>query len=197
MSDSKRHRAALAGLIDNPGRYLDADDVAIRRTAVAATRNHPELWDELARMLMADSTPSVRRECAEVLGLTGSADPAVLAAALADDVAEVREAIITALGEIASPSSVPQLLRHATDTDEDSLVREAAVAALGSIGDGAAVPALLELLASGPPQVRRRCVAALSVFDGAAVDSALLAAAEDRNPMVREAAEMVVGRAVD
>jgi HEAT repeat protein len=107
----------------------------------------------------------------------------------------VREAVVTALGEIASPSSVPQLLRHATDTDEDSLVREAAVAALGSIADVAAVPALLELVGSGPPQIRRRCVAALSVFDGVEVENALLAAAEDRNPMVREAAEMVVGRA--
>ena len=77
---------------------------------------------------------------------------------------------------------------------EDKLVREAAVAGLGAIGDERARPTLLHLIASGPPQIRRRCVPALSVFDGEDIAAALLAAATDRNPMVREAAEMVVGR---
>jgi HEAT repeat protein len=83
---------------------------------------------------------------------------------------------------------------HAGEPDEDKLVREAAVAALGAIGDHEAVPTLLDLITNGPPQIRRRCVAALSVFDGPEVEAALRAAAADRNPMVREAAEMVVGR---
>jgi HEAT repeat protein len=113
---------------------------------------------------------------------------------MADETAEVREAAATALGEIGSATSVPILVTHAGDSDEDKLVREAAVAALGAIGDPAALPTLLELIADGPPQIRRRCVAALSVFDGPDVEAALHAAATDRNPMVREAAEMVVGR---
>ena len=52
----------------------------------------------------------------------------------------------------------------------------------------------VDLVGSAPPKVRRRCVAALTVFDGEEVEQALRAAAADRNPMVREAAEMVVGR---
>ena len=76
-------------------------------------------------------------------------------------------------------------------------VREAAVAALGATGEVQALPTLLRLVASGPPQVRRRCVAALTVFDGEEVETALRHAATDRNPMVREAAELVVGRNVD
>jgi HEAT repeat protein len=55
------------------------------------------------------------------------------------------------------------------------------------------LPILLDLVETGSPQVRRRSVVALSVFEGERVTAALLAAAGDRNPMVREAAEMVVG----
>ena len=76
----------------------------------------------------------------------------------------------------------------------DRLVREAAVAALGACGDERALPILLDLVANGPPQIRRRSVVALTVFDDPAVEPAIRAALEDRNPMVREAAEMVVGR---
>jgi hypothetical protein len=37
-------------------------------------------------------------------------------------------------------------------------------------------------------------VVALTVFEGPEIEPALRAAARDRNPMVREVAEMVVGR---
>ncbi|MEA3502390.1 MAG: HEAT repeat domain-containing protein, partial [Actinomycetota bacterium] len=74
---------------------------------------------------------------------------------------------------------------------------EAAVAALGAIGDEAALATLLGLVAVAPPQVRRRAVVALTVFDDPAVEPAIRAAASDRNPSVREAAEMVVGRQPD
>ena len=52
---------------------------------------------------------------------------------------------------------------------------------------------LLGLVANGPPQVRRRTVVALTAFDGPEVEAAFAAARDDRNPMVREAAEMVIG----
>ena len=138
----------------------------------------------------------MRRQCAETLGLTGPHDPAPLLSALSDTEAVVREAAVTALGELEAAAAVPSLQALARD-DPDNLVREAAVAALGAIGDASSVPILLELIANGPPQVRRRCVAALTVFEGAAIEAALRSATEDRNPMVREAAEMVVGRSVD
>ncbi len=187
-------RDDLSELLTSPGSFLDGVDPWIRRIAVGASLTHPELWPEIATMLDSDPDAAVRRECAEVLGLSGSGEPTQLEVAMADETAEVREAAATALGEIGSAISVPILVTHAGDSDEDKLVREAAVAALGAIGDPAALPTLLELIANGPPQIRRRCVAALSVFDGPDVEAALRAAATDRNPMVREAAEMVVGR---
>lgn len=187
-------RDDLARLISEPGSFLGADNATTRRIAIAASLNHPELHARVAAMLETDPDAAVRRECAEVLGLSGAAEPAQLEAALADEAAEVREAAATALGEVSSETSVPALIDHARDAAEDKLVREAAVAALGAIGDQAALPTLLELITNGPPQIRRRCVASLSIFDGPEVEGALRTAATDRNPMVREAAEMVVGR---
>jgi HEAT repeat protein len=148
-------------------------------------------------MLASDPAPSVRRECAEVAGRISETPIAALEDALSDPSPEVREAAANALGEIAEPDSVEKLIALAADAEEDRLVREAAVASLGAIGDERARPILLALIASAPPQIRRRCVPALSVFDGSDIEAALQAAARDRNPMVREAAEMVVGRQRD
>ncbi len=187
-------RDILTELHRDPERFLDTTEPANRRIAVAASLHHPELHDRLSEMLFTDSAAVVRRECAEILGLSGAGDADVLHRALQDEAAEVREASVTALGEVASPLSVVPLIERAADDDEDKLVREAAVAALGAIGDERATPTLLALIESGPPQIRRRCVPALSVFDGNEIEAALRRAAQDRNPMVREAAEMVVGR---
>jgi HEAT repeat protein len=183
-------------MVARPGVALDSPDPTIRRLAVAAAVADPCLHPQLVAMLRNDPEPLVRRECAEVLGLIDLEDHAALVSALADTNAQVREAAVTALGELESASAAPRLLALAHQ-DPDNLVREAAVAALGAIGDVAALPTLLELIRNGPPQVRRRCVAALTVFDGPEVEAALRSAASDRNPMVREAAEMVVGRTTE
>ena len=189
-------RPHLRDLLDDPAVALDSPDAGIRRLGVAAAASAPAHHDRLVLLLASDPEPAVRRECAEVLGRTPSRPREALERALRDEVAEVREAAATALGEIADPSSLDLLTARAADGDEDKLVREAAVAALGAIGDEKAVPVLLDLIKTGPPQIRRRCVPALSVFDGDDVDNALRGAALDRNPMVREVAEMVVGRAI-
>lgn len=190
-------REELVDLLAAPADHLDAGDATTRRLAVAACVSRPGTTPQLERMLRLDPQPNVRRECAESLGLMGIGDPTRLEEALDDESAIVREAAVNALGELAYASSTPQLVSRALDDGEDSMVREAAVAALGSIADPVAMPALLKLVVDGPPQVRRRCVAALSVFEGSEVDAAIRRAAHDRNPMVREAAEMLVGRAVD
>lgn len=190
-------RQQLVGLLQNPGAYLDVADPEVRRVAIAASSGDDELIPQLVELLANDPAPTVRRECAEVLGQLGLADATPLTAALQDDAFEVREAAVNALAEIANPATLAVVIARATDEGEDKLVREAAVAALGAIGDPAAVPTLLRLIVEGPPQIRRRCAAALSVFDGEEVEAALRTAAMDRNPMVREAAEMVVGRTAD
>ncbi len=100
---------------------------------------------------------------------------------------------VSRVGWGAKDRAAVDWLLKAAEADDEKLVREAAVAALGAIGDDRAVPLLLELVGSAPPQVRRRSVVALSVFDGPEIEAAIRAAKDDRNPMVREAAEMVVG----
>jgi len=188
-------RDDLIGLLDDPGSQLTSSDPAVRRIAVAATAGHPQLHAIISNMLTTDPDGSVRRECAEVLGHSELRPVGVIETACSDSAVEVREAAVTALGELVSVDSVQLLIEIARDKVEDKLVREAAVASLGAIGDDRALPVLLDLITSGPPQIRRRCVPALSVFDGDDIETALRRAARDRNPMVREAAEMVVGRA--
>ncbi|MCP3998501.1 MAG: hypothetical protein GY722_26050 [bacterium] len=190
-------RDDLSSLLTDPGPALDHADARVRRIAVAAARTRHELLPWLSGLLGADPDPAVRRECAEVLGLCKADVRTELETAATDEAAEVREAAVTALGELDATESLELLAGIAVAEDESKLVREAAVAALGAIGDRRAVPVLIELIAEGPPQIRRRSAAALSVFDGDHVERALRSAAADRNPMVREAAEMVVGRSAD
>jgi len=187
--------ADLHDLVVNPAAHLADPEPDVRRLALSALagRLDPPATSTLAELLTTDREPRVRAEAAEVLAGAGAAVLNALLAATADPAGIVREAVATGLGEIEDSKAVPWLM-DAAASDPEKLVREAAVAALGAIGDETALPLLLELVASGPPQVRRRSVVALSVFDGPAVEAAILAARDDRNPMVREAAEMVVGR---
>jgi len=188
-------RDTLASLVADPRPFLDVPDPLLRRLAASACVNRGDdaTRERLEGMLRDDPVAAVRRECAETLGsLAAAASLGALVAAIDDPEVGVREAAVTALGEIADPVVVPRLLELAAG-DDDVLIREAAVAAAGAVGDEAALPTLLELVTSGPPQVRRRCVVALSVFDGPDVEEAIQAATGDRNPMVREAALMVTG----
>ena len=187
-------RDDLAALITDPIPYLRHPDPDVRRLAVAACADRvDEAVVKITDMLATDPEPRVRAEAAELLGRAGGSALGALDRARDDPDSDVVEAVVTAYGEIGSTASVAWLIESAARSD-DRLVQEAAVAALGSIGDDRAVPLLLELVASGPPQVRRRSVVALTVFDDERIEPALLAAARDRNPGVREAAEMVVGR---
>jgi HEAT repeat protein len=146
----------------------------------------------LARLIL-DTAPSVRAAAAEKLGNCGADALSILTDIDDDPDPTVREALATAYGEIDSPSTVPWLARAARD-DTDRHVKEAATAALGAIGDEAGLETLLDLINNGPPQVRRRAIAAITVFDDERVEPAIKRAALDRNPGVREAAEMVVGK---
>jgi len=184
----------LHALVSDPVPYLDSGDASVRRLAISACSGR--VTEPIAALLMQvlerDPEARVRAEAAEILAELGSAAIDPLMAAKADPDGLVREAVATGFGEIEDRSAVPWLLAAAA-ADPEKLVREAAVAALGAIGDDTAVPLLLVLVATAPPQVRRRCVVALSVFDGPEIEAAVRAARDDRNPMVREADEMVIG----
>ena len=148
---------------------------------------------ETLETLTADSESSVRAAAAEKLGTCGSNAIGILTG-LEDDLdPTVREALATACGDITSSDAIPWLTVAARE-DPDKHVREAATAALGAIGNTAGLETLLHLISDGPPQVRRRAIAAITVFDDDRVEPAIKRAALDRNPGVREAAEMVVGK---
>lgn len=191
--------ADLHHLVAAPVGYLADPDPKVRRLAVSACvgRLDAVAIDAIKKLLASDPDARVRAEAAEVIAGAGIDVMTDLAAASSDVEGVVREAVATAYGELAGNAevtlAVPWLLAAAAG-DPEKLVREAAVAALGAIGDERAVPLLLDLVASGPPQVRRRSVVALSVFDGPEIEAAIKDARQDRNPMVREAAEMVYGR---
>lgn len=186
--------ADLHRLVAAPLEFAFDEDPKVRRLAVSACagRLAPDAIAVLRKLVREDPEPRVRAEAAEVLSQAGSEAFDDLVVASRDASGVVREAAATGFGELEDSRAVEWLLAAAA-SDEEKLVREAAVAALGAVGDERAVPLLLELVASGPPQVRRRSVVALSVFDGPDVEAAITAAKQDRNPMVREAAEMVYG----
>ncbi|MCZ7532194.1 MAG: HEAT repeat domain-containing protein [Acidimicrobiia bacterium] len=145
--------------------------------------------------LAADPSEPVRAAAAEKLGLCGSRGLKALATCESDAAATVREATATAYGEIGDASALGWLA-DAASSDGDRQVREAAVAAIGAIGHPDGIDPLLALIADGPPQVRRRAIAAITVFDDPRVEPAIRRAALDRNPGVKEAAEMIVGRQI-
>ena len=183
-------REKLVAALTDPLPFLDDEQPAIRRLAISVCSADPARYEvELGELAISDPDPSVRALAVEALTVIGVVD-----VARADGDARVREAAATAYGEIGSDASVDWLIESAIG-DEDRLVQEAAVAALGAIRDDRALPVLLDLVTDGPPRVRRRAVVALTVFDDPAIEPAIRKATTDRNPGVREAAEMVVGRA--
>jgi HEAT repeat protein len=192
-------RMELEALIDDPTAFLRDEDPAVRRLAVsscAARVDDARVVGALTATLDTDDDPRVRAEAAEVLALAGREVRDSLLRHAGTDDPVVREAVATGLGEIGSVDAVPWLMEAAASND-DRLVQEAAVAALGAIGDERAVNLLLGLARSGQPQIRRRSVVALTAFDGDEVTATIEAATRDRNPMVREVAEMLIGRTID
>ncbi|MFQ5553852.1 MAG: HEAT repeat domain-containing protein [Acidimicrobiia bacterium] len=183
-------------LLDDPAAGLTHSDPHIRRLAVSCLATDPRRH-EMVAPLLGDESAAVRAEAAVVLGTTGEAALEPLLTAAANEAEDaVIEAMAFALGEIGETPAIAWLLGIATG-DGATAARETAVASLGAIGDPSVVPTLLDLVTTGPPHVRKRCVVALTVFEGAAARAAIEKARTDRNSMVREAAEMVVGRPID
>lgn len=187
-------REELVRLIDDPVAFLGHEDPVLRRMATTAlsTESCNAAFGTVVALL-DDGAGSVRAAAAEKLGECGDRSLAHLARAAGDPDPKVREAVATAYGELADPSAISWLVEVGND-DPDRTVKEAAVASLGAIGHPEAVDPLLAFVSKGPPQVRRRAIAAITVFDDPRIELAIQRCALDRNPSVREAAEMVVGR---
>ncbi len=188
-------REDLLRLMDDPASFLTNADPVLRRIAVSALVDPLDSLDKL-RALADDDAAPVRAAVADrSSALPTDQARSILDSLGGDDDPRVREAVATAYGEIGDASAV-DWLESIAELDPDRHVREAAVASLGAIGEPRSVDTLLTLLADGPPPVRRRAVAAITVFDDPRVEPALRRAALDKNPGVREAAEMVVGRQI-
>jgi HEAT repeat protein len=180
----------------DPLPHLKDGRAEIRRLAVAGSaRLGQAAFESLVATLDEDSDDEVRAAAIEILGGLGPRAFDAVWGARDDPSMRVVEAAVSALGEIGQTEAVPWLI-EAVPTHQEPLVREAAVAALGAIGDQSALPTLLQAARSGKPQIRRRALVALTAFEGPEVVSAFTAARLDRNPMVREIAEMVLGREV-
>lgn len=143
--------------------------------------------------LAGDPDENVRAAAVETLGTFGEVAIPVVMTATGDDSMIVVEAAATALGEIGSSAELDWLIATA-ESHADSLVQEAAVAALGAIGDERALTTLLRLARKGKPQIRRRSLVALTAFDSPEVRAVFAGALFDKNPMVKEVAEMVEGK---
>ena len=184
----------LTGIVTgNPVDYLTHDDEAVRRLAVSACSAclDAATIPALTKVLVDDESEAVRAEAAIVLA--GAGDLNAVWPGRSDASPQVVEAVAFACGEIGDQAAVPWLIETASD-HEDALVREAAVAALGALGDERARPVLLAAARTERPQVRRRAIVALTAFDGDDVRGVFAQAALDRNPMVREVAEAILGR---
>ena len=187
-------REELVALIGDPASFLEHDNAVLRRMATTALSAETSngVFDDVIRLL-SDEDSAVRAAAAEKLGVCGDRAIEHLASAEADTEPKVREAVATAYGELGEPSVIPWLV-EVGKSDPDRTVKEAAVAALGAIGEDAAIDPLLTFITDGPPQVRRRAIAAITAFDDPRIEPAIQRAAFDRNSGVREAAEMVVGK---
>jgi HEAT repeat protein len=179
---------------------IDDPDPRARAAALGALVRvaDPERVHAAWTRAAADPDPTVRRRAADLapgVATPGGIAPAILVDALitllADGEVSVIEAAAWALGELGESAvvggAVPALSATVT-AHRDALAREAAVAALGALGDPAGLLAVLTGCGD-TAAVRRRAVLALAPFDGAEVEAALAAAANDRDWQVRQAAE--------
>jgi HEAT repeat protein len=167
----RRRAAAVAGFEGDEEAalaYLADGDPGVRAAALGALVRMGKAGHDVVARVLGDSSPIVRRRCAELAAALDGADFLPL---LSDPEASVVEAACFAVGEVRDAGAVGLLTTIATEHD-DALCRESAVAALGAIGDPAGLVAILAGL-SDRPAVRRRAVIALAPFDGPEVDDAL------------------------
>ena len=112
---------------------------------------------------------------------------------LGDPNAEVRLAVVGAIGDLDDPRAVQALIRILRDDPVDE-VRSAAAWALGEIEDPAAVPALMEALRNDAcEETRKNAAWALGQIEDARAVEALGAALGDENMDVRHTALWALG----
>jgi HEAT repeat protein len=109
---------------------LDDDDSGVRRRAcrACARLETGAAVTPLCERVRSDVNEGVRREAVDALGRIGTVRPEVvetMSAALAEEDADVRRTVVTALGRMHGPA-VHRLLRETASDDPDGAIRELA-----------------------------------------------------------------------
>jgi len=144
---------------------------------------------------LASTDPRARRRAADALRVMGSraAAPLVAAAVGRERDAEVKVALLSALGALAGPAAVDVAARELSDPRP--VVRGAALDAVAALAGEGAEPRLLASLGDASPLVRRRAVLLLGFSRGPGAEEALRASLSDRDGGVaRSAALALSGR---
>ena len=144
---------------------------------------------------LASADPHARRRAADALRVMGSraAAPLVAAAVGRERDAEVKVALLSALGALAGKAAVDVAARELADPRP--VVRCAALDAVAALAGEGSEPRLLAALADASPLVRRRAVLLLGFSRGAGAEEALRASLSDRDSGVaRSAALALSGR---
>jgi HEAT repeat protein len=155
---------------------------------------------EAALRDIAHGRPPARVAAAHALGDAAGADERpraldALAAALGDDLAQVRAEACASLGALSDERSVPALTARLGDGD--AAVRQAAAIALGAIGHPDAFAPLAEALREGPADLRFQAATSLAEVDAARAYDPLVAAIGDADPQVVSAIALSLGAVGD
>jgi HEAT repeat protein len=174
-----------AGLLD--------PDPAVRATALAARDEQGRLDAGLLAGAMRDPDAQVRLRAAQLAARLGAASHELLDGLLPllnDTDPLVAVAALVAIGDLEADDASAAVAELAGSSREPLVVEEA-VATLGALGAEGGLEVILGLLETAKPALRRRCVAALSAYDGEEVEAALDRLAEDRDWQVRQAVAML------
>jgi hypothetical protein len=184
---------ALAERFEAAGRFGVSREQA-RALPSFSTRSERALYEASLDDLAA-SDPATRRRAADGLRALGSkgAAPLVAAALGREADAEVKAALLGALGALGEPGAAELALRELADARP--AVRAAALEAASALARETVAPRLAAALGDGSALVRRRAVVLLGFTPGAPAEDALTSALGDRDAGVaRAAAVALAGR---
>ncbi len=181
---------ALATRFEAAGRIGVSREQA-RSLPTFSTRSERVLF-EASLDDLGSADPGARRRAADGLRALGSRDAAPLVAAALgrEEDAEVKSALLAALGALAEPGAADLALRELADARP--AVRAAALEAASALAKERAAPQLAAALGDRSPLVRRRAAVLLGFTSGDIAEEALAAALSDRDAGVARAAAVAL-----
>ncbi len=159
-------------------------------------RQSPEITGFIAENLVPDRDETISTAAISAVGASGRKEFAglLLDELEEDDVSPNKRAeLISAVGLLGDPDAVTLLSELLLDEAEDKSIRWRSADALGEIGGKDSLDALLSVFGSPDPILRSKAAAALSGFEKAEVEDALIQALRDSFWRVRVAATQALG----